>query len=91
MGVPAYARAYTLRSASNAVAGAPASGPGEPGKYTGIPGFLAYFEVGLILHELNVIKRRNLYNFHSVQFTFHFNIIYSKFGSKSKVMICYTI
>lgn len=45
MGVPAYARSYTLRSASNAAVGALVSGPGQPGLYTDLPGFLAYNEV----------------------------------------------
>lgn len=45
MGVPAYARSYTLRSTSNAAVGALVTGPGLPGPYTGLPGFLAYNEV----------------------------------------------
>ncbi|XP_026329984.1 probable chitinase 10 isoform X2 [Hyposmocoma kahamanoa] len=45
MGVPAYARSYTLRSASNAAVGALVAGPGQPGLYTDFPGFLAYNEV----------------------------------------------
>ncbi|KAI5633063.1 glycosyl hydrolases family 18 domain-containing protein [Phthorimaea operculella] len=45
MGIPAYARSYTLRRAEAAGPGAAVTAPGSPGPYTGIPGFLAYYEV----------------------------------------------
>lgn len=45
LGVPAYARTYSLRTITNAEPGAPVFGPGAPGPYTGVPGFLAYYEV----------------------------------------------
>lgn len=45
LGIPAYARSYSLRSAASAGLGAPVTGPGEPGPYTQVPGFLAYYEV----------------------------------------------
>lgn len=48
MGVPAYARSYTLRSTSNNLPGALVSSPGEPGRYTQVPGLLAYYEVSRI-------------------------------------------
>ncbi|XP_073944065.1 chitinase 10 isoform X2 [Choristoneura fumiferana] len=44
LGVPAYARTYSLRTVTNAEPGAPVFGPGAPGPYTGVPGFLAYYE-----------------------------------------------
>ncbi|XP_059054390.1 probable chitinase 10 [Achroia grisella] len=44
LGVPAYSRSYTLRGAERDV-GAPSVGPGQPGDYTAISGFLAYYEV----------------------------------------------
>ncbi|XP_026742791.1 probable chitinase 10 isoform X2 [Trichoplusia ni] len=45
LGVPAYARSYSLRGAASDTLGAPVSGPGEAGNYTRLPGFLAYYEV----------------------------------------------
>lgn len=53
LGIPAYGRSYTLRSASNTALGAPVTGPGEPGPYTRVPGLLAYYEVadGLASHQ----------------------------------------
>lgn len=44
LGLAAYGRSFTLSSASTGV-GAPASGPGEEGCYTGEEGFWAYYEV----------------------------------------------
>lgn len=46
LGLAAYGRAFTLSSASSNV-GAPASGPGEDGCYTGEDGFWASYEVKL--------------------------------------------
>lgn len=73
LNVPAYARTYTLRSASNAMPGAPVSGPGEPGHYTQVAGFHAYYEVSIPtlqkLYFLNVFtylkwcESKLLYNF----------------------------
>lgn len=64
LNVPAYARTYTLRSASNALPGAPVSGPGEPGHCTGVAGFLAYYEVSsnqwtkrFITNKLKIVTR----------------------------------
>ncbi|CAG9783695.1 unnamed protein product [Diatraea saccharalis] len=45
VGVPAYARSYTLRSAENAGVHAPVTGPGIKGRFTMVPGFLAYYEI----------------------------------------------
>uniref|UniRef100_A0A3Q3G7L8 GH18 domain-containing protein n=1 Tax=Labrus bergylta TaxID=56723 RepID=A0A3Q3G7L8_9LABR len=49
MGLGAFGRAFSLSSNSSAV-GAPASGPGEEGCYTGEEGFWASYEV--LLHDL---------------------------------------
>uniref|UniRef100_A0A3Q3ERW3 Chitinase-3-like protein 2 n=1 Tax=Labrus bergylta TaxID=56723 RepID=A0A3Q3ERW3_9LABR len=48
MGISAYGRAFSLSSNSSAV-GAPASGPGEEGCYTGEEGFWASYETCLYL------------------------------------------
>ncbi|XP_054836397.1 chitotriosidase-1-like [Eublepharis macularius] len=45
MGIPAYARTFTLSSSSQTGPNAPASGPGTPGTFTREAGFLAYYEV----------------------------------------------
>lgn len=45
LGVPAYARSYTLRSSTSNGLGASVSGPGEPGPYTKVAGFLSYNEI----------------------------------------------
>lgn len=62
LGVPAYARSYTLRSSSNSFLGAPVTGPGQPGPYTKVSGFLSYQEVGRIrllpyVYTLNVVHK----------------------------------
>ncbi|XP_061712227.1 probable chitinase 10 isoform X1 [Cydia pomonella] len=44
LGIPAYARTYSLRTVTNREVGAPVFGPGAPGPFTGVPGFLAYHE-----------------------------------------------
>lgn len=55
LGIGAYGRAFDLSTASSAV-GAPASGPGEEGCYSGEAGFWASFEV-----KLNAVNIINLY------------------------------
>lgn len=62
MGVPAYARTYTLRRASNSGTGAPIVGPGVPGDNTRVPGFLAYYEVtiSILLYYINKFSLSNL-------------------------------
>ncbi|KAL0842015.1 hypothetical protein ABMA28_014232 [Loxostege sticticalis] len=45
VGVPAYARSYTLRSTGSSSVKAPVTGPGLPGHFTRVPGFLAYYEI----------------------------------------------
>lgn len=56
MGLPAYGRSYTLRSNLNTGIGAPVVGPGKPGAYTVIPGFLAYYEVRELKTEWILIQ-----------------------------------
>ncbi|XP_042337601.1 chitinase-3-like protein 2, partial [Plectropomus leopardus] len=51
MGIAAYGRAFDLSSASSDV-GAPASGPGEEGCYTGEEGFWASYEICLYLEGI---------------------------------------
>merc|ERR1719273_1426731 len=43
--MPLYGQSYTLSSASNNGLGAPTSGAGAAGPYTGQGGLLAYFEI----------------------------------------------
>jgi GH18 family chitinase len=45
MGLATYGRTFKLVDSSNTGIGAPSSGPGGPGKYTGEKGFLSYYEV----------------------------------------------
>ena len=45
MGLATYGRSYTLKNTGNTGLGAPASGTGNMGTYTGEKGFLAYYEV----------------------------------------------
>ncbi|XP_067449799.1 acidic mammalian chitinase-like [Thunnus thynnus] len=53
LGLAAYGRAFTLSSASSDV-GAPASGPGEEGCYTGEAGFWAFYETCLYLEGVTI-------------------------------------
>lgn len=45
IGMPTYGRSFTLVDPTKFDIGAPASGGGEPGKYTNEAGFMSYYEV----------------------------------------------
>ena len=45
IGIPTYARTFTLSSAADTALGAAASGAGVAGRYTREGGFLSYYEV----------------------------------------------
>uniref|UniRef100_A0A8C5THP3 chitinase n=1 Tax=Malurus cyaneus samueli TaxID=2593467 RepID=A0A8C5THP3_9PASS len=45
VGFPTYGKTFTLQNPSNTAIGAPTSGPGPAGPYTGEAGLLAYYEV----------------------------------------------
>ncbi|XP_075230689.1 chitinase 7 [Lycorma delicatula] len=53
IGMPTYGRSFTLVDPAKFDIGAPASGGGVPGKYTGEAGFMSYYEVCEFLHEEN--------------------------------------
>uniref|UniRef100_A0AAQ6IJI0 GH18 domain-containing protein n=1 Tax=Anabas testudineus TaxID=64144 RepID=A0AAQ6IJI0_ANATE len=53
LGLAAYGRSFTLASAMTGV-GAPASGPGEEGCYTGEEGFWAYYETCLYTQGVTI-------------------------------------
>jgi hypothetical protein len=50
IGMPTYGRSFTLVDPTKFDIGAPASGGGSPGKYTGEAGFMSYYEVIHVLH-----------------------------------------
>ena len=45
IGMPTYGRSFTLVDSTKFDIGAPASGGGTAGKYTGEAGFMSYYEV----------------------------------------------
>ncbi|NWQ59451.1 CHIA chitinase, partial [Neopipo cinnamomea] len=51
VGFPTYGRTFTLQNPSKTGIGAPASGPGPAGPYTGEPGLLAYYEICTFLNS----------------------------------------
>ncbi|KAK6643069.1 hypothetical protein RUM43_004572 [Polyplax serrata] len=53
IGMPTYGRSFTLVNESQFDIGAPASGGGTPGKYTGEAGFMSYYEVCDFLQKEN--------------------------------------
>ncbi|KAK3917613.1 putative chitinase 10, partial [Frankliniella fusca] len=53
IGMPTYGRSFTLVDPTKFDIGAPASGGGTPGKYTGEAGFMSYYEVCDFLHGDN--------------------------------------
>lgn len=57
IGMPTYGRSFTLVDASKFDIGAPASGGGTPGKFTGEAGFMSYYEVavGIIRQEMRML------------------------------------
>ncbi|XP_052890684.1 endochitinase-like, partial [Anopheles moucheti] len=53
LGLPMYARTYTLKNSTNTEPGSQASGPGEIGPITKDPGLLGYFELCEMLQKNN--------------------------------------
>ncbi|XP_067006667.2 probable chitinase 10 [Anabrus simplex] len=53
IGMPTYGRSFTLVDPAKFDIGAPASGGGTAGKYTGEAGFMSYYEVCDFLHKEN--------------------------------------
>ena len=53
IGMPVYGRTFTLEDPAQFDIGAPASGGGDPGRYTGEAGFLSYYEICDFLHKDN--------------------------------------
>ncbi|XP_046385252.1 probable chitinase 10 [Ischnura elegans] len=53
IGMPTYGRSFNLVDTNKFDIGAPASGGGTPGKYTGEAGFMSYYEVCDFLHGEN--------------------------------------
>jgi len=53
IGMPVYGRTFTLVDKTQFDIGAPATGGGEPGRYTGEAGFLSYYEICDFLHKDN--------------------------------------
>jgi len=53
IGMPVYGRTFTLADPTQFDIGAPASGGGDPGRYTGESGFLSYYEICDFLHKDN--------------------------------------
>eukprot|EP00090_Calanus_glacialis_P000625 TRINITY_DN1040_c0_g1_i1.p1 TRINITY_DN1040_c0_g1~~TRINITY_DN1040_c0_g1_i1.p1 ORF type:complete len:1056 (-),score=204.14 TRINITY_DN1040_c0_g1_i1:2491-5658(-) len=53
IGMPVYGRTFTLVDSTLFDIGAPATGGGDPGRYTGEAGFLSYYEICDFLHKDN--------------------------------------
>jgi len=53
IGMPVYGRTFTLVDPAQFDIGAPATGGGDPGRYTGEAGFLSYYEICDFLHKDN--------------------------------------
>lgn len=51
IGMPTYGRSFTLVDPTKFDIGAPASGGGTPGKYTGEAGFMSYYEVSNLYYQ----------------------------------------
>jgi len=49
LGIPTYGRTYTLFNPDSTDIGAPTDGPGDQGDATKEKGFLAYYEVSVII------------------------------------------
>jgi hypothetical protein len=58
IGMPTYGRSFTLIDPTKFDIGAPASGGGTPGKYTGEAGFMSYYEVCTVYY-LNFLMHSN--------------------------------
>ncbi|XP_069094534.1 chitotriosidase-1-like [Pleurodeles waltl] len=54
MGVPTYGRTFTLATADTGV-GAPSSGAGTSGPFTGSPGFLSYYEICTFMKGATIV------------------------------------
>lgn len=56
VGIPMYGRTATLADPNNHVFGAPVLGPGTAGNYTREAGFLAFYEVKLVINIIYFLK-----------------------------------
>ena len=56
MGMPTYGRSFTLSSDSEHGLGAPARGPGIPGRITKAEGVLSYYEVIHVIYNSIVVE-----------------------------------
>lgn len=56
IGMPTYGRSFTLVDPTKFDIGAPASGGGEPGKYTAEAGFMSYYEVSRSIWNFMVFE-----------------------------------
>ena len=56
--MPTYGRSFTLVNESQFDIGAPASGGGTPGKYTGEAGFMSYYEVRTFIIVSKIISTK---------------------------------
>uniref|UniRef100_H2ZGQ3 chitinase n=1 Tax=Ciona savignyi TaxID=51511 RepID=H2ZGQ3_CIOSA len=61
LGLPTYGRTYTLLDTNNYGYGANATGPGDAGTYTREAGFLAYYEICLLLKSTDAKIIQNQY------------------------------
>lgn len=59
IGMPTYGRSFTLVDSTKFDIGAPASGGGTPGKYTGEAGFMSYYEVNDICCGITAVPYLN--------------------------------
>lgn len=59
--MPTYGRSFTLVDSSKFDIGAPASGGGTPGKYTGEAGFMSYYEVSIAFFAFTSHSNEKIY------------------------------
>ena len=60
IGMPTYGRSFTLVDPTKFDIGAPASGGGTPGKYTGEAGFMSYYEVSVLRAGVTCVEQLKL-------------------------------
>ncbi|CAH1396474.1 unnamed protein product [Nezara viridula] len=59
IGVPFFARSYTLKDANNWMPGSPVKSPGKEARFTQQPGFMAYYEVCNQLRKKGWVQHRD--------------------------------
>ena len=82
MGMPTYGRSFTLSSDSEHGLGAPARGPGIPGRITKAEGVLSYYEVIHVIYNSIVVESLALTIYNHIYSLYRYRFRYANISFK---------